>query len=145
VAVVSTTRGERGCTADDYRSGVDREAIARRQRRRQVAEALDEEREREAALVARVEEVVVETDGPAIDEQVLPQLEPDDAAVVRELLQEHSPFDDDEGEDLEFLSEDGDAFEEDGVDEELARLEGEIADSQRRQLAYQRYLEALDG
>jgi hypothetical protein len=145
VAVVSTTRGERGCTADDYRSGVDREAIARRQRRRQVAEALEEEREREAALVARVEEVVVETDGPAIDEQVLPQLEPDDAAVVRELLQEHSPFDDDEGEDLEFLSEDGDAFEEDGVDEELARLEGEIADSQRRQLAYQRYLEALDG
>jgi hypothetical protein len=124
---------------------VDREAIARRQRRRQVAEALEEEREREAALVARVEEVVVEADGRAIDEQVLPQLEPDDATVLRELLEEHSPFDDDEGDDLDFLSEDGGAFEEDSVDEELARLEGEIADSQRRQLAYQRYLEALDG
>jgi hypothetical protein len=124
---------------------VDREAIARRQRRRQVAEALDEEREREAALVARVEEVVVEADGPAVDEEVLRQLEPDDAAVLRELLQEHSPFDEDEGDDLEFLSEDGGGFEEDGVDEELARLEGEIADSRRRQQAYERYLEALDG
>jgi hypothetical protein len=126
---------------------VDREAIARRQRRRQVAEALEEEREREAALVARVEEVVVEADGPAVDEQVLPQLDPEDASVLRELLEEQSPFD--EGDDLEFLSEDGAGFEEDGaeedgVDEELARLEGEIADSQRRQLAYQRYLEALD-
>jgi hypothetical protein len=124
---------------------VDREAIARRQRRRQVAEALDEEREREAALVARVEEVVVEADGPAVDEEVLRQLEPDDAAVLRELLQEHSPFDEDEGDDLEFLSKDGGGFEEDGVDEELARLEGEIADSRRRQQAYERYLEALDG
>jgi hypothetical protein len=125
---------------------VDREAIARRQRRRQVAEALEEEREREAALVARVEEVVVGADGPRVDEQVLPQLDPDDASVLRELLEEQSPFD--EGDDVEFLSEDGGGFEEDGfeedVDEELARLGDEIADSQRRQLAYQRYLEALD-
>jgi hypothetical protein len=123
---------------------VDREAIARRQRRRQVAEALDEEREREAALVERAEEVVVEADGPGVDAEVLARLEPEDAAVVRELLEEHSPFED-EGDDVEFLGEEGDGVDEYEVDEELARLEGEIADSQRRQLAYQRDLEALDG
>ena len=122
---------------------MDREAIARRQRRRQVEDALGEEREREAALVERLEEVVTEEEGPRIDEGVFARMEPGDAKLVRDLLGEHSPFDEEEG-DPDVFDGEGEAFEPDGVDDEIARLQGEVADSQRRQLAYRRYLEALD-
>jgi hypothetical protein len=140
---MSTTRGERACTAADYREGVDREAIARRQRRRQIEDALDEEREREAALVERLEEVVTEEEGSRIDDGVFDRMEPGDVKLVRDLLGEHSPFDEEQGDPDAFAGE-GREFEQDGVDDEIARLQGEVADSQRRQLAYRRYLEALD-
>jgi hypothetical protein len=144
-AVVSTTRGERVSTAADYRSTVDREAIARRQRRRQVEEALDEEREREAALAERLEDVVAEDGAATIDEAAFARMQEADVAIVRELLQPPSPFDEDEGEDLDAFFTAGDGDEpEPGLEEEVARLRDEIADSQRRQLAYRRYLEAVD-
>jgi hypothetical protein len=122
---------------------VDREAIARRQRRRQIEDALDEEREREAALVERLEEVVTEEEGSRIDDGVFDRMEPGDVKLVRDLLGEHSPFDEEQGDPDAFAGE-GREFEQDGVDDEIARLQGEVADSQRRQLAYRRYLEALD-
>jgi hypothetical protein len=139
---VSTTSGERGCTADDYRSAVDREAIARRQRRRQVAEALDEERGREAALVERLEEIVVEGEGARIDEQIFEQMQPDDVALVREVLEATSFFGEDDDPELQGF--DAEDHEQDDLDEEISRLEGEIADSRRKQLAFERYLEALE-
>jgi hypothetical protein len=139
---VSTTSGERGCTADDYRSAVDREAIARRQRRRQVAEALDEERGREAALVERLEEIVVEGEGARIDEQIFEQMQPDDVALVREVLEATSFFGEDVDPELQGV--DAEDHEQDDLDEEISRLEGEIADSRRKQLAFERYLEALE-
>jgi hypothetical protein len=126
----------------DYRCPVDREAIARRQRRRQAAEALEEERGREAALAERLEEVVAETIGPQVDEAAFARMEPDDVSVVREAL-EPPPFFDDE-EDPAYATFEADTPDENGADEEIARLEGEIAASRRRQLAYERYLEALD-
>jgi hypothetical protein len=126
---------------------VDREAIARRQRRRQVEEALDNERGREAALADQLGEVVAETEGPRIDELVFQRLEPEDAALVGEVLQTTSPFDEDEEEDDEadafVLSFESDEPDEDGTDSEIERLQDEIADSRRRQLAYERYLDAL--
>jgi hypothetical protein len=126
---------------------VDREAIARRQRRRQVEEALDNERGREAALADQLGEVVAETEGPRIDELVFQRLEPEDAALVGEVLQTTSPFDEDEEEDEAdafVLSFESDEPDEDGTDSEIERLQDEIANSQRRQLAYERYLDALD-
>jgi hypothetical protein len=122
---------------------VDREAIARKQRRRQVEEALEDEREREAALAGHLEEVVAETDGPGVDAQVFERLEPDDVAVVREVLEvpaagEYESEEDDEP----FVLEIG--GDENGSDEEIARLQDEIAGSRRRQQALQRYLDALD-
>jgi hypothetical protein len=51
----------------DYLGVVDRESIARAERRRQALEALEFERARAAALRERLESVVAELDGPAID------------------------------------------------------------------------------
>ena len=121
---------------------MDREAIARRQRRRQVAEALDEERGREAALVERLEELVVEGEGARIDERIFDQMQPDDVAIVREALETPSFFGEDDDPELVYVE--ADEPEEDGLEEEVARLEGEIADSRRKQLAFERYLEALE-
>jgi hypothetical protein len=122
---------------------VDREAIARGERRRRVEEALDEERGREEALVERLAEVVTEGEGTRIDEQAFARMDPEDVALVRELLEEPSLFDESE-EETDFLGLEPD--EEDGneTEEEIARLQAEIAASQRRRLAYERYLEALD-
>jgi hypothetical protein len=122
---------------------VDREAMARRQRRRQIEEALADERGREAVLAAQLEEVVAESDGPGVDAQVFERLDPDDVAVVREVLEipvadEYDPEEDEEP----FVFEIG--GDEDGSDDELARLQDEIAGSRRRQQALQRYLDALD-
>jgi hypothetical protein len=123
---------------------VDREAVARSRRRRQVDEALEEERGREEALTDRLEEVVADEDGGRIDELAFARMDPEDVALVREVLEPASMFDEDEDDPDVFALED-DALAENGVDEEIARLEAEIADSRRRQLAYRRYLEALDG
>jgi hypothetical protein len=115
---------------------VDRDAMARNRRRRQVEEALDDERGREAALAEQLEDVVVETEGPRVDERVFERLEPDDVALVREVLTTAASDDEGENED--------EALDEEGADSEIARLQDELADSRRRQLAYERYLDALD-
>ena len=141
-------RGERVSTAADYRSAVDREAIARSQRRRQVEEALDEERGREAALTERLEDVVAEDGGPRIDEGAFALMEQEDVAIVRELFRVPSPFDEDDPDELEtfFGADDDGGGTRAGpvLEDEVARLREEIADSQRRQRAYRRYLDAVD-
>ena len=121
--------------------------MARTQRRRQVEEALEDERGREAALAEQLEEVVVELEAPTIDAQVFERLEPEDVAIVRQALGARSPFDEEE----ERYDDDPEAFlisfddvGSDGTDEEIARLQDEIAGSRRRQQALQRYLDALD-
>jgi hypothetical protein len=123
---------------------VDREAVARSRRRRQVDEALEEERGREEALTDQLEEVVADEDGGRIDELAFARMDAEDVALVREVLEPPSVFDEGEDDPDVFALED-DALGEDGVDEEIARLQGEITDSRRRQLAYRRYLDALDG
>jgi hypothetical protein len=95
---------------------------------------LEDERGREVTLAERLEEVVAEADGPRIDEQIFGRLDPEDVAFVRDVLQPASAFED----------EDGDAGASDWADEEIARLRDEIAESRRRQLAFERYLNALE-
>lgn len=111
--------------------------MARGRRRKRVEEALDEERARQAALLEQLEEIVAEEIGSQVDERAFAQMDPEDVALVRGLLQAESPLAD---EDDDFLT-----FEEDDaeVERELDRLQAEIEASQRRQLAYERYLEAL--
>jgi hypothetical protein len=122
---------------------VDREAIARRERRRRIEEALEEERGREEALVERLEEVVAEGEGNRVDEQAFARMDPEDVALVREALEEPSLFDEDE-EHADFLALDPDEKDQNEVEEEIARLQAEVAASRRRRLAFERYLEALD-
>ena len=122
---------------------MDREAIARGERRRRIEEALDEERGREEALVERLQEVVTEGEGNRIDEQAFARMDPEDVALVRAVLEEPSLFD--EGEEyVDFLAPERNDKDEAEVEEEITRLQAEIAASRRRRLAYERYLEALD-
>ena len=109
--------------------------MVRSQRRRHVGELLEDERGREVALAERIEEVVAEKDGPVFDERVFGQLDPEDATLIREVLRPTSDFDEEE---------EDDGSDAGWADEEIARLQDEIADSQRRQRAYERYLNALD-
>jgi hypothetical protein len=129
---------------------VDLREIARSQRRRQVEEALQFERDREAALRAQLEERATELEGSAVDEHAFAAMDPEDVEVVREALVETGhAFEDtfETEEDADWLGE----FMETGSPEidreerlgEVARLEGEIAGSRRRQQALERYLDAL--
>jgi hypothetical protein len=117
--------------------------MARNQRRRQVGAALDDERGREAALAEWLEEVVAETEGPRIDERVFERLGPEEVTLVREVLQTTSPSEEEDEADAYLLPNESEGHE-NGPTSEIARLQDEIADSRRRQLAYQRYLDALD-
>lgn len=126
----------------DYLGAVDRETIALAGRRRQALEALEFERARAAALRERLEAIVVELDGPAIDDSVFARLAPDDVEVVRPALQagEEEPVDS-----FEVELEDAEAEKTAWLEEELVRLEQELVSSGHRQQAFERYLDALRG
>jgi hypothetical protein len=126
----------------DYVGAVDRESIARAERRRQALEALEFERARAAALRERLEAVVVELDGPAIDAAIFAELSPEDVEIVRPALQSDEP---EPVESFELDLEGGDPRAEHAawLEEEVVRLEQEIVASGRRQQAFESYLEAL--
>ena len=118
---------------------VDREAIARAERRRQALEALEFERARATALRERLEAVIVEVDGPALDEAAFAQMAPADIEVVRPVLQSAEA----EPDDQEPEAEDGGETVVEWLEEEIVRLDEELASSSRRQQAFERYLDAL--
>jgi len=119
---------------------VDRGAIARAERRRQALEALELERARAEALRERLEAIVAELDGPALDEAVFAQLPPEDVEVVRPALQADEPLPpEEEGEEAAAERAERVAW----LEEELERLRGELAGSASRQRAFERYLDAL--
>jgi hypothetical protein len=125
---------------------VDRDAIARKQRRQQAVEALEFERERVQGLTEQIEAIVAEREGPRVDEETFARMAPEDVETVRALLDPASVPELDE-EDWLGGFEDADAgeepVEEDDPEEEIARLQDEIAASRRRQEALERYLDAL--
>jgi hypothetical protein len=118
---------------------MDRRAIARDERRRQALEALEFERARADALRERLQVIVAELDGPAVDEPVFARMDPADVEVVRPVLQPPEPDAVDEEEPP--AAEEPET--EDYREEEIARLAEEIAVSRRHQVAFERYLEAL--
>jgi hypothetical protein len=124
--------------------------IARSQRKRQALEALEFERDREAALRAQLDETITELEGPNVDEETFAGMDPDDVEIVRALLDTGQAFDEtfDEEDGEDWLAEfrvDGESAEDQREEQlgEVARLEGEISDSRRRQQALERYVEAL--
>jgi len=126
---------------------VDRDAIARAQRRRQAQEALEFERNRALSLEEQVEEIVAEAEGPRVDQETFAKMVPEDAEAVRAILQPDQALELDE----EWLGLVDEAAEADpgeveqDAEAEIARLQAEIAESRRRQDVLERYLEALDG
>jgi len=125
---------------------MDIEAIARTQRRRQAQEALEFERDRAAALREQLEAVVADVEGPRIDEEAFARMAPEDAELVREILA--SGLD---GEDPDLDPEDEwydvgetEEPEAESFEDEVRRLEEEIAESRRLQQALKSYLDALD-
>jgi hypothetical protein len=128
---------------------VDRQAIVRAQRRRQATDALEFERARAEALREQLETIVAELDGPATDEAIFAAMAPEQAAVVRIELygEEPEPLGDEWA--LPVEEEEEEEEEEDPVldpaerEGEIIRLQGEIAESIRRQQAFEAYLDAL--
>ena len=127
---------------------MDREAIAREVRRRQVQETLVFEREREQTLKEQIEIVIAEVEGKRIDEAAFAHMSPEDAEIV---ALELSPptFEAGEEDPSSFFDRDDlinldTEPEMDPHAEELARLNGELDDCRRRQRAFEAYLAALD-
>ena len=125
---------------------MDRDAIVRSRRRDQALEALEFERERERALAHQIGAILVEAEGPRVDQEAFGRMEEVDVALVRELLVEPEwTFEAEEAD----LVDDPDAWlvgdeDEQGVDEdEIGRLEDEIVRCRDRQRALERYVEAL--
>jgi hypothetical protein len=144
LATTSTTRAERvrGRIARLSWAAMDRAAIAHAGRRRQALEALEFERARAAALRERLEAIVIELDGPAIDEAVFAAMAPDDVELVRPALQadQDAPLDSAE---FELDLEDAAAEQAEWLEAEVVRLQDELAASRRREQAFERYLDAL--
>jgi hypothetical protein len=125
---------------------VERDAIARKQRRRQASDALEFERDRTASLQDQIDEIVTELEGPRVDGEAFARMEPEDAALARSVLHPDGP----EGPEEAWLVYGDDApgdeppvGGDDAAEAEIERLEEEIAASHHRQKALERYLEAL--
>jgi hypothetical protein len=132
---------------------VDREAIARAQRRRQASEALQFERERAADLQELIDMLVVELEGSGVDQQAFAKMTAEDAELARSLLAPEEPaddadedawliFGDDQPEDDQPEGDESDPRAE--AEEEIARLQAEIAASRRREQALEAYIAALE-
>ena len=127
----------------DYLCAMGMDEIARAGRRRQALDALEFERERETALREQLELIITELEGGRIDEAAFSKMAPGDVEIVRETLDPQPAVDPEEENWLDFGDDDGAATREDG-EAEIARLESEIAESRRRQRAFESYIEALE-
>jgi hypothetical protein len=128
---------------------VDREAMARAQRRRQALEALEFEQAREAELREQLDETAAELAGDRVDEAAFAQLKPEEIEIVRSALG-HAHTNDalgyDPTEEFELALDEGPVDNGDAVgslDAEMTRLVEELAECRRRQIALERYLAAL--
>jgi hypothetical protein len=128
---------------------VDREAIAREQRRRQASDALEFERERAAGLEEQLGILIAELEGPRVDEEAFAQMAPEDVELARSVIAPGEEAVDESDEDawLIFGDEGPESEEEpdprEQTEDEIARLQEELEDSRRRRQALERYIDAL--
>jgi hypothetical protein len=121
--------------------------MARAQRRRQVLEALEFERARADALREQLEAIVTEAEGPVLDEAVFAHMEPAEVDVVRPVVQVVEPepaLFEEEAWFPDAAPEEPEADPAAALEEEIARLQGEIESSRMSQRAFERYLELLN-
>jgi len=123
---------------------VDVDEIVRTRRRQQALDALDFEHGRETAVLAQIDEVLTELEGPRIDGAAFARMAPEDVTLVREVL---DPGGDEPEDEFDFegaLSSESPAQIRREREAERVRLEEVIASSRSRQKALERYIEALD-
>jgi hypothetical protein len=123
---------------------VDVDEIVRARRRQQALDALDFEHGRESAVLAQIDEVLTELEGPRIDGAAFARMAPEDVTLVREVL---DPGGDEPEDEFDFegaLSSESPAQIRREREAERVRLEEVIAGSRSRQKALERYIEALD-
>lgn len=108
-----------------------------------MQDALAFEREREVALRGALEQAAADLEGASIDDAVFARMSPEEADIVRDAVAEGGELDLSEelGEEW-FSGESDEEIREERV-AEAARLESELAESRRRQAAFERYLELL--
>lgn len=127
---------------------MDRDAIARAGRRAQAEEALAFEREREAALREQIAALVLEEEAPRLDAEAFASLDDADVMLVRtalgELADELEAETDEEDPFAQELYVTFDEEPDEPEEDEVARLEGEIEESQRVQHALERFIAALE-
>lgn len=129
---------------------MDLAGIARAQRRRRAIEALEFERNREAALRDQLEELIADLEGPRLDEEAFARMAAEDVEIVRAALADAGAESFDFGEDVAegwLADEEASDLETERQERlaEISRLEREIAACRRRQQAFARYLQALGG
>ena len=124
---------------------MDVDEIVRARRRQQALEALEFERDRQAALLAQIDEVLTELEGSRVDEETFARMAPEDVTLVRAVL---DPGDDEPEEAFDLqgvLASESPAEIRREREAERVRLEEVITASSNRQRALERYLEALAG
>ena len=137
---------------------MDRVVIAREERRRQVTEDLEFERDRAVELRNEINRLTLELEGPGIDEQVFAKMAPQDVELVRAVVQD-GPLVERDDVDQDWIDFGNEETPEDVADQvdykqleaeyraeqeaEIVRLQEEIVVSERRQQALEAYLEAL--
>jgi hypothetical protein len=109
---------------------VEREAIARAKRREEALASLELEREREDAITTRLEQAVRDLEAWRVDEAVLGRMDREDAELIRS---------------LGFAAQEPSAEAAARLEARVAELEEEVAGARRRQRAYARFIEVLDG
>ena len=123
---------------------MDREAQVRAARRRQALDALASERDRAAMLLEQLEETVAEIDGPRVDADLYARLSPEDVPLVRSALGDvDAVVPDQDEEELDLSVDDYDEPVAADPEDEVTRLQDELAASGRRRAALERYLELL--
>ena len=108
---------------------MNRDEVARARRRQEALDSLDFEREREAAFRSRLEPSVRDADAWRVDEAALARIPDEDRETLREIgfTQPRPPED--------ALAR---------LEAQINQLEAQIADSQRRQRAFEAYARALE-
>ena len=135
---------------------MDRIAIAREERRRQVTEELEFERDRAGRLRDEANRLALELEGPGIDEEVFAKMPAEDVELIQDALQGGPLVEREAAAEEDWLEFGDETPEEDQVDDEqlaaelraeqeaeIVRLQEEIVVSERRQQALEAYLETL--
>ncbi|MFN8187617.1 MAG: hypothetical protein U0R69_11150 [Gaiellales bacterium] len=103
--------------------------LARARRRQEALDSLEFEQQREQALLGRLEPIIRDAEAWRADELALAQVDPDDAATLTAIgFVQGRPSDESLGR----------------IEAQITQLEEQVADSRRRQRAFEAYAKALE-